>query len=190
MPEDSGGQPVATDAQEAVKPTRFSLQFLQRVRVMSLPGAPSNPDRLAVLRALDEKTRSLSDSEGVLEVLLNTDDPVKHDAVDRQLGDVVREKLACRARFSAIDHGRPFKEPPAGEEQKLLEAINAVSDAIANTQRWEALLTAVDGLVQAYAAKDTKTAAPAAPATTAPATTVAAPAADEHVESTRPAPKS
>ena len=189
MPEDAGNQPVSIDAQEAVKPTRFSLQFLLRVRVASLPGAPSNPDRLAVLRALDEKTRSLSDCEGVLEALLNTNDPIKHDAVDRQLDDVVREKLACRARFTAIDHGKPFKEPPAGEEQKLLAAINAVSDAISNTQRWEALLTATDGLVQAYAAKDTKDAAPAASATAAPASAAAAPAVNEHVEETGPAPE-
>lgn len=139
------------------EPDRFSLRFLAGSATVSAPGAPSGEqDRLKVLRALDEKTRSLSRCEGVLEALLDTDDLDKFDAVDRKLDHTVREKLECRARFSAIDHGRPFRQPPAAEEQRLLAAIGAVSKAIANTERWVDLLTAVDSLVQAYAAKETK----------------------------------
>lgn len=169
MTDNVDDQALATARAEQQGLTPFSLRFLEHARTVAAPGAPAvDPNPLPVLRALDEKARSLSDCEGVLQALLNTDDPNKYDQIDRQLDDAVREKLLCRARFSAIDHGRPFKEPPPGEEQRLLAAINAVSRAVANTQQWEALLTAVDGLVKAYAAKDTKK-APTAPPPPVPA---------------------
>jgi len=168
MPDDTGDHPLAPAAAPQARATPFSLRFLEDARVIAAPGAPGapapDPDPLPILRALDEKTRALSDSEGVLEALLNTDDLTKHDKIGRQLDDVVSEKLACRARFTAINHGGPFKQPPDGEEKRLLAAINAVSQAVNDTQRWQALLTAVDGLVQAYAAKDTKKALVAAAA--------------------------
>ncbi|KAK0346257.1 hypothetical protein LTR94_007384 [Friedmanniomyces endolithicus] len=108
-------------------------------------------------RSGSERTQSPA-----LEALLDvTIDPQKRAPLSEQLDAAVRERDICRARFNQIDRGGPFKAPPEGEEARLLEAIRIVSQRLANTQQWERLLTAIDGLVQAYAGKKTEPAAAA-----------------------------
>ncbi|NBB39132.1 hypothetical protein [Sphingobium yanoikuyae] len=172
----SGPQETLPDhaEDEPILAPRWSFQFLERATAsaprQSSPGpagpGPSAPspreDPIIVLRALDEKIRKLRQCISALEALLDvTIDPQKRAPLSEQLDAAVRERDICRARFNQIDRGGPFKAPPEGEEARLLEAIRIVSQRLANTQQWERLLTAIDGLVQAYAGKKTEPAAAA-----------------------------
>ena len=150
-------------------PLTRSLTFLLRQgrRLTPAPGAPGTSSAPSaedeadlILRALTEKMVSLSDSSAVLRRLLRTtSDPTKFDRITRQRNAAVAEYDVCDARHIAIDHGGPFQPLPPGEEVRLVAAIQLVSDRIADTQRWEALLQAVNGVVKAFAAKKTEPAA-------------------------------
>ena len=173
-PESDGAQaprPEApqAEAQQSDAPLTRSLAFLLRQggRRVPAPGAPppssgrSEEDEAdLILRALAEKMVALSDTSAVLRRLLRTTgDPTKFDRITRKRNAAIFEYNLCDARYSAIDHGGPFRPLPHGEEERLVAAIQAVSDCIADTQRWEALLQALDSLVKAFAAKKTDPAA-------------------------------
>lgn len=163
---ESGGSPAPQSEVPQSVPLSRSLAFLLRqgARRGPTPHVPTpSTERSAedeadlILRALAEKMVSLSDSSAVLRRLLRTTtDSGKIHAITAQRNAAIAEYNLCDARYTAIDHGGPFRPLPPGEEERLVAAIQAVSERIADTQRWEALLQAVDGLVKAFAAKKTE----------------------------------
>jgi len=113
--------------------------------------------RARVMGQLITKHFKLVDTVGTLSGLLGSiSDPKSYDDVALRRDEAREEASFCRARYDAIDARRPFKTPPESEEDALLAAIDAVDRSVKNTKAVAALLTAVHGLVEAYAAKDTE----------------------------------
>lgn len=155
-----------TDTREGDKPAGLPVWVLYnrlgRQGEEHLPNgvsAAEMDDRQTTLNNLNAKMQKLTQSDRVLEALQDgTTDSDKYNQIAAQLDDLRAEFSYCRARYSAINRGLPFKGLSQADETALLNAIHAVNQAIANTQAWGALLAAVHGLIEAYAARDTEAA--------------------------------
>jgi len=123
--------------------------------------APTDPaaERLRVLTNLITKYLKLDDSGATLQQILNTTaDPAEYDHAALRLSETRAEQSMCKARYDAIDAGRPFTDPGPTAEAALLTAMKAVDLATANTAAVGGLLPAAHDLIEAYKAKSTEAA--------------------------------
>ena len=135
----------------------FQAEEMAELAAATNRSADELAERRKVLGYLSDKILKLDQSESVLEALVeDTMDPNTYADIAEQLRETRGELSYCRARYTAINRGLPFRAPSRDDELALLAAIQRVSSALANTNALVALLGAIHGLVAAYAAGSTE----------------------------------
>jgi hypothetical protein len=152
---DNRNESTEADRPVPALPRATLLQLNLRRREGAAAGDEMD-SRGSVLASLISKILKLTKAASALDALLfATDDPVEYNAIALQLAEARAEIDRCKARYDAIDAGKPFNDPGPDAETALLNAINQVGAALANTAAVSALLAATHNLVQAYRAQST-----------------------------------
>jgi hypothetical protein len=119
--------------------------------------AGGGADKARVMTHLITKYLKLDDAASALQArLAQTTNPQTYDEIALMLAETRSEQSLCKARYDAIDADQPFTDPGPEVEDALLAAIRAVDIATQTSAAVNALLEAVHGVIQAYAARSTK----------------------------------
>lgn len=119
--------------------------------------AGGGADKARVMTHLITKYLKLDDVATALQArLTQTTDPQTYDEIALGLAEARFEQSLCKARYDAIDADQPFTDPGPEAEDTLLAAIRVVDIATQASVAVNALLDAVHGIIEAYAAKSTK----------------------------------
>lgn len=119
--------------------------------------APDEVERRRIADVLRIKLRSLNEAESLLKATrskLTT--PREQSAWLAAYRDLSLEQNLCLARLEELGARVTYRDPGAGEERKLMDAIKAVGDAAREGAAWVNFVTRLLALVKAYKADATR----------------------------------